>query len=137
MIQIRESMSHVHVCESCALPLFNQSLGGSFPSYTISVAFSRWNFLLHAAKKNNKIMSCEQLQTKTRTSISRKIRSIKSGFQILYSVEQFSPMFSKNKLKQGAHVHQTHDPPSPHMLWENCHTIPSQQLPHVLCGAST
>ena len=53
MIQIRESTSRVRVCESRAHPVFNQSSGGSFPFYAISVAFARWNFLLHAAKKNN------------------------------------------------------------------------------------
>ena len=53
MIQIRESTSRVRVCESRAHPVFNQSSGGLFPSYAISVAFARWNFLLHAAKKNN------------------------------------------------------------------------------------
>ena len=53
MIQIRESTNRVRVCESRAHPVFNQSLGGSFPSYAISVAFARWNFLLHAAEKNN------------------------------------------------------------------------------------
>ena len=53
MIQIRESTNCVRVCESRAHPVFNQSLGGSFPSYAISVAFARWNFLLHAAEKNN------------------------------------------------------------------------------------
>ena len=58
-----------------------------------------------------------------------------SGFQVLYAVEQFSSLFSKDKLKQGAHIHQTHDPPSPRMSWENCRVVPSQQLPHVLCGA--
>ena len=46
-------MSRVRVCESRALPVFNQSSGGSFPSYAISVVSARWNFLLHAAKKNN------------------------------------------------------------------------------------
>ena len=29
------------------------------------------------------------------------------------------------------------DPPSQRMLWENCRAVPSQQLPHVLCGAGT
>ena len=53
MIQIRKSTSHVRVCESGAHPVFNQSSGGSYPSYAVSVAFARWNFLLHAAKKNN------------------------------------------------------------------------------------
>ena len=53
MIQIRESTSHVRVFESHAHPVFNQSSGGSFSSYVISFAFARWNFLLHAAKKNN------------------------------------------------------------------------------------
>ena len=80
-------------------------------------------------------MTCVQLRTKTRTSISRKICCAKSGFQVLYAVEQFSSLFSKDKLKQGAHIHQTHDPPSPRR--ENCRAVPSQQLPHVLCGAGT
>ena len=53
VIQIRESTSRVRVFESRAHPVFNQSSGGSFPSYAISVAFARWNFLLHAAKKNS------------------------------------------------------------------------------------
>ena len=52
-----------------------------------------------------------QLQTKTGTSISGKnwLRK-RSRFQILYAVEQFSLLFSKDKLKQKAHIHQTHDP---------------------------
>ena len=53
MIQIRESTSCVCVCESSAHPIFNQLSGGSFPSYAISVALACWNFLLHAAKRNN------------------------------------------------------------------------------------
>ena len=51
--QITESTSRVRVFESRVHPVFNQLSGGSFPSYAISVAFARWNFLLHAAKKNN------------------------------------------------------------------------------------
>ena len=38
-------------------------------------------------------MTCPQLRRKTRTSISRKICCVKSGFQILYAVEQFSSLF--------------------------------------------
>ena len=53
MIQIRESTIRVRVCESRSHPVFNQWSGGSFPSYAISVAFARWNFLSHVAKKNN------------------------------------------------------------------------------------
>ena len=53
MVQIRESTLRVRVSESRAHSVFNQSSGGSFPSYAISVAFDRWNFSLHAAKKNN------------------------------------------------------------------------------------
>ena len=60
-------------------------------------------------------MTCAQLQTKTQTSMSRKICCVKSEFQILYAVEQFSSLFAKDKLKQGAQIHQTHDPPSPRM----------------------
>ena len=48
-------MSCVRVCESCAHPVFNQSSGGSFSSYTISVTFAHWNSLLHATKKNNDV----------------------------------------------------------------------------------
>ena len=51
VIQIRESTSRVCVCESRAHPVFNQSSGGSFPSYAISIAFACWNFLLHALRK--------------------------------------------------------------------------------------
>ena len=76
-------------------------------------------------------MTCAQLRKKTRTSISRKVCCVKSGFQILYALEQFSSLFSKDELKQGAHIHQTHDPPSPRMSCENCVAVPSQQLPDV------
>ena len=55
-------------------------------------------------------MTYKQLRTKTRTSISRTICCVKSAFQILYAVEQLSSLFSKDKLEQGAHIHQTHDP---------------------------
>ena len=72
----------------------------------------------------------------TNFNISR-ILLRKVGISILYAVEQFSSLFSKDKLKQGAHMHQTHDPPSPRMSRENCRAAPSQQLPHVLCGAGT
>ena len=51
-------------------------------------------------------MACAQLRTKTRTSISRKICYVKSGFQILYAVEQFIHLFQKTNLKQGVHIHQ-------------------------------
>ena len=80
-------------------------------------------------------MTCAQLQTKTRTSISRKIRCVKSGFQIFYAVEQCSSLFSNDKLKYGAHIHQSHDPPCLRMSWENGRAVLSQQLAHVLCGA--
>ena len=82
-------------------------------------------------------MTCVRLWTKTRASISWKLCCVKSEFQILYAVEQFSLLFSKDKLEQGAHIHQTHDLPSPRMSWENCRAVPCQQLPHVFCGAGT
>ena len=47
-----------------------------------------------------------------RISIFRKICYVKSGFQTLYAVKQFHPLFSKDKLKaRGTHT-PTHDPPS-------------------------
>ena len=52
-MQTTESTSRV--CESRAHPVFNQSSGGSISSYAMSVAFVGWNFLLHAAKKNNNV----------------------------------------------------------------------------------
>ena len=66
-------------------------------------------------------MTCAQLRTKTRTSISREIFYVKSGFQILYAVERFSSLLSKDKLKARAGTHTpTHDPPSLRMSLENC-----------------
>ena len=61
-----------------------------------------------------------------------KICCVKSEFQILYAVEQFSSLFSKDKLKHGAHIHKTHDPPSPRSSWMygHCRAVPSQQLSH-------
>ena len=38
-------------------------------------------------------MTCAQLGTKRRTSVLRKMCYVKSGFQILYAVEQFSLFF--------------------------------------------
>ena len=82
-------------------------------------------------------MTSVQFQTKTRTLISRKIYYVNWGFQILYAVEQFSSLFSKDKLKvRGTHT-PTHNPPSAHMSWENCCAVPSQQLRQALCGAGT
>ena len=63
-------------------------------------------------------MTSAQLRTKTRTSISRKICCVKSGFQILYAVEQFSSLFSKDKLKQ----------------WEYTYTKPMIHLPRAFRG---
>ena len=80
-------------------------------------------------------MTWAQLWTKTQPSISQKTYYLKLGFQILYAVEQFSSLFSKDKLKARGTRTPTHDPPSPRMSWENCSTVPNQQLPHVLFGA--
>ena len=77
-------------------------------------------------------MTCAQLRTKTPTPICQKLCCVKSGSQILNAVEQLSSPFSKDKLKQGAHIHQTHDPRSSLISWENCRAVPSQQLPHVV-----
>ena len=77
-------------------------------------------------------MTCVQLRTKIRTSISQKICYVKSGLQIIYAVEQFSSLFSKDKLKaRGTHT-PTHDPRSPSMWWENGSAVPSKQLPRGL-----
>ena len=66
---------------------------------------------------------------------SEKICYVKLGFQILYAEEQFSSLFSKDKLKARDTPIPTHNLPPLRLLWENWHAVPSQQLPHVLCGA--
>ena len=77
-------------------------------------------------------MTCTQLRTKTRTSISRKICYIRSRFQILYAVEQFSSLFSKDKLKaRGTHTPNPWSAFPAHIVG----AVPSQQLPRVLCAA--
>ena len=43
-------------------------------------------------------MTCAQLRTKTRTSISQKKSYVTPVFQILYAVEQFSSLFSRKFL---------------------------------------
>ena len=132
MIQIRESTNRVRVFESRAHPVFNQSSGGSFPSYAIPVAFARWKFLLHAATKNSNaakfFLSLKQNNSEVFIGapkillISRilgpycKLRTEFFSIDLwpkrvgIYAVEQFSLLFSKDKLKQEAHIHQTHDP---------------------------
>ena len=50
-----DSTSHLHVWESRAYYVFNQSSNGySFASKEIAFAFARWNFLLPAAKKKQR-----------------------------------------------------------------------------------
>ena len=49
MIQNRESTSRVHACESRVHPVF----AFAFAAQWYGCAFACWNFLLHAAKKNN------------------------------------------------------------------------------------
>ena len=46
-------------------------------------------------------MTCAQLWTKTRTSISREICCVKSGFQILFAVEQLVHYFQKTNKSKG------------------------------------
>ena len=53
MIQNRESSSPVHACESGG-----HSALFTFAAYAYGCAFARWNFLLHAAKKNNNATKC-------------------------------------------------------------------------------
>ena len=56
----------------------------------------------------------------------------KNSLRKVGTLEQFSSLFSKDKLKvRGTHT-PTHDPRSPSMWWENGSAVPSQQLPHGL-----
>ena len=68
-------------------------------------------------------------------NIQTYVWSFFKGNKIYDAPMKPSELFSKDKLKQGAHIHQTHDLPSPRR--EYCRAVPSQQLPHVLCGAGT
>ena len=80
-------------------------------------------------------MTCAQPRTKTRTSISRNICCLTSGFQILYAVEQFSSICLKDKLKKKELTYTKPMIRLPRaMSWANCLAAPTQQLPHVLCG---
>ena len=65
-------------------------------------------------------------------SISQKpCKVVKSGFPILYAVEKFSSLFSKDKHKaRGTHT-PTHDPTSRCMSWENYHS--SQPIAPTWC----
>ena len=66
-------------------------------SPTLIWFFEDFKFAYKTTKFLRKI-TCAQLRTKTRTSISRKICLVRSRFQILYAAEQFSLLFSKGKL---------------------------------------
>ena len=81
-------------------------------------------------------MTCATSDKNTNFDISKNLLcNVGTSKLILYAVEQFSSLFSKDKLKaRGTHT-PTHDPSSPHTSWENCLAVPSQQLPHVLCRA--
>ena len=63
----------------------------------------------------------------------RKITT-QRNFLCLWSKIIRKASLAHHKLKQGPHIHQTYDPPSPPTSWENCRAVPSQQLSHVLCG---
>ena len=65
-------------------------------------------------------------------SISRKMcKVVKLGFPILYAVEKFGSLLSKDKLQaRGTHT-PTHDPTLPRMSWENCHG--SQPIAPTCC----
>ena len=55
-------------------------------------------------------------------SISRKTcKEVKSGFPILYAVEKFGSLLSKDKHKARGTLTPTHDPTLLPMSWENCH----------------
>ena len=72
---------------------------------------------------------CATTDKNTHFNIS-KIFCVKSGFQILYAVEQFSSLLLKDKLKaRGTYT------PTPRKSWENCRVVPNQQLPYGLFGA--
>ena len=77
-------------------------------------------------------MTCPQLRTKTRTSISKKNGLREVGISNPCAVEQFSSLFSKDKLKQGAHIHQTYDPPSPRIRGRAAVRLPANS-PHMCC----
>ena len=96
MIQIRESTSRVCVCESRAHdhPIFNQSSGGSFSSYAISVAFARLNLLLHAAKVEQ---GC--LKWGLRTIIPPSLQE-----QILSELHKADPGVARMKAAARSHV---------------------------------
>ena len=81
-------------------------------------------------------MTCATSDKNTNFDISKNLLcKVGTSKLILYAVEQFSSLFSKDKLKaRGTHT-PTHDPSSPHMSRENCLVVPSQQFLHVLCGA--
>ena len=81
---------------------------------------------------------CATSDKNTNFNISKNLmRKVGISNSLCSRTVQFSLLFSKDKLKQGAHIHQNHDPPSADMSWENCRAVPSQQLAHVLCGAGT
>ena len=79
---------------------------------------------------------CATSEKNTNFNISKNLLCKDGISNSLCSRAVYSP-FPKDKLKaRGTHT-PTHDPPSPRTSWENCRAVPSQQLPHVLCGAGT
>ena len=64
-------------------------------------------------------MTCAQLRTKTPTSITKKLCSLAHYFQ-------------KDKLKQEAHIHQTHESPSGACRGRTAVRLPANR-PHMCC----
>ena len=75
-------------------------------------------------------MTCVQLRTETRTSISRQNLLCKLGISnSLCSRTVKFTIFKKQIKARGTHT-PTHDPPSPRTSWmyDHCRAVPSQQL---------
>ena len=70
---------------------------------------------------------CATSNKNTNFNISKNLLC-KVEISILFAVEQFSSVFSKDKLMIRLPLR---------MSWENCRAVPSQQLPRVLRGAGT
>ena len=90
-----------------------------YKSKTRKFSFTQ-NDLCATSDKNTNFYISKNLLCKVGISNSLRSRTV------------YSSLFSKDKLKHGAHIHQTHDPPSALMSWENCCAVPSHQHPHVL-----
>ena len=71
---------------------------------------------------------CATSDKNTNFNISKNLLCKVGILNSVRTIEQFSSLFSKDKIKARGTHKPAHDPPSPRMSWENYRAVPSQLM---------